>query len=175
MAYNNAYLNSGKRAVEQETSAAAAKLLSKLHNINTIITAEAAAVAVAATTAITDTTTAITISRATTKRNAGQMSLGKKQQTYVKVWQFQRFLPRANMIFGNRKAGKRETKEIRRERGSRTASGDSSVHLTGAGVLCEIFACLQGTISCAESRPDLTCDTRWPLPSLACLVQALIH
>lgn len=55
-------MTSGKRAVEQETSAAAAKLLSKLHNINTIITA---AVAVAATTAITDTTTAITISRAT--------------------------------------------------------------------------------------------------------------
>lgn len=104
-------MTSGKRAVEQETSAAAAKLLSKLHNINTIITAEAAAVAVAATTAITDTTTAITISRATTTTSsAGQMSLGKKQQTYVKVWQFQRFLPRANMIFGNRKAGKRKGK-----------------------------------------------------------------
>lgn len=62
LAYNNAYLTSGKRAVEQKTSAAAAKLLSKLHNINTIITAEAEAAAVAATTAITDTTTAITIS-----------------------------------------------------------------------------------------------------------------
>lgn len=165
-------MTSGKRAVEQETSAAAAKLLSKLHNINTIITAETAAVAVAATTAITDTTTAITIRRATTTSSAGQMSLGKKQQTYVKVWQFQRFLPRANMIFGNRK---REKESEKRERGSRTASGDSSVHLTGVGVLCEIFACLQGTISCAESRPDLTCDTRCPLPSLACLVQALIH
>lgn len=108
-------MTSGKRAVEQETSAAAAKLLSKLHNINTIITAEAeaapAAVPVAATTAITDTTTAITISRATTTTSsAGQMSLGKKQQTYVKVWQFQRFLPRANMIFGNRKAGKKKGK-----------------------------------------------------------------
>lgn len=112
-------MTSGKRAVEQETSAAAWKLLSKLHNINTIITAEAeaeaeaapAAVPVAATTAITDTTTAITISRATTTTSsAGQMSLGKKQQTYVKVWQFQRFLPRANMIFGNRKAGKRKGK-----------------------------------------------------------------
>lgn len=109
-------MTSGKRAVEQETSAAAAKLLSKLHNINTIITAEAeaeaapAAVPVAATTAITDTTTAITISRATTTSSAGQMSLGKKQQTYVKVWQFQRFLPRANMIFGNRKAGKKKRK-----------------------------------------------------------------
>lgn len=110
-------MTSGKRAVEQETSAAAAKLLSKLHNINTIITAEAeaeaapAAVLVAATTAITDTRTAITISRATTTTSsAGKMSLGKKQQTYVKVWQFQRFLPRANMIFGNRKAGKRKGK-----------------------------------------------------------------
>lgn len=103
-------MTSGKRAVEQETSAAAAKLLSKLHNINTIITAEAEAEAAPAAVPVAA-TTAITISRATTTTSsAGQMSLGKKQQTYVKVWQFQRFLPRANMIFGNRKAGKKKGK-----------------------------------------------------------------